>query len=182
VRASASSSASVNPLQTFRTRWRRPAGFFILIIRKKMSSHFILQDGRGWSAGGMLFDAVLNKIAFELKKTEGGRALGEWLSEERQVVWLGMCGLDLRDLTVENQKEFCNAVRAALKSSASSGSNYWNSAHLNEPEPFLRAMKKFRHLEQMLSAIERKEPPDRTLNDFTKIIEWKPDKQGPGWN
>jgi hypothetical protein len=145
-----------------------------------MSSHIILQDGRGWSATGTLFNAVLARIAFELGKTEGGRPLGGWLSE-LQIDLLGTYGLDLRDLTEENQKAFCSAVRAALKSSTGSGSSYWNSAYWNEPEPFQKAMDKVKHLEQMISAVERREPPDPVLNDFTEIIEWRPDKKGPGW-
>jgi hypothetical protein len=146
------------------------------------SGFLVLPDGRCFAKRWAAHDAVLRAVADQLGLGPAARELHRWLLEQlpgpndeeeigygawaraldRQVV---VRHLDLRQITAENQRLFCQAVKhAALADHAES----WLKSCLDD-------------LGDMVDRYERGEPA-LSKSDWREVWPPKGGPIGPGWN
>jgi hypothetical protein len=146
------------------------------------SGFLVLPDGRCLARRWSAHDAVLRAMADQLGQEPAARQLEHWLleqlpgaSDEEELgygAWFRASDqqvvvrhLDLRQVTVENQRLFCEAAkRAALVDRAEE----WLGACLSD-------------LAEMVERAERGEPP-LSKSDWREVVPPKGGPIGPGWS
>jgi len=151
-----------------------------------MASGFIvLADGRCFSPTSRLYDLTIEAVADELVDSDAARILREWLlsllpgptdtdlgygwvrSSDQETV---LRHLDLRELTIENQRLFNRAAQGAGDRVQSEDSG----------EPLSWKKKCCTALADMVARAESGEPP-LSRSDWTVVEPSKGRKLGPGW-
>jgi hypothetical protein len=145
------------------------------------SGFLVLPDGRCFAKRWSAHDAVLRAVAAQLALEPAGRELYHWLLEqlpgpndEEEIgygAWVrGSDGqvivpyLDLRLMTPENQRLFCQAAKRA--------------ALADDVEEWLRAC--IGDLADMVARYERGEPP-LSKSDWREVLPPEGGPIGPGW-
>jgi hypothetical protein len=146
------------------------------------SGFLVLPDGRCFSVRWSAHDAVMRAVTSELERQPEAEALATWLRtripspEDEEEIGYGaffrrsdgkvvLKHLDLRLLTVENQRLVCAAAkRACVRPS----NDQWLQTCLDT-------------LVDMILRFERGEPP-LSRSDWTFVQPAKPERLGPGWN
>jgi hypothetical protein len=146
------------------------------------SGFLVLPDGRCFARRWSAYDAVLRSVTEELDAPEGSE-LRTWLlallpgpNDEEHVGYgpwyrradsqLVARSLDLRELTPENQRLFCQAAKRAASHPATRAPT-WLADCLSE-------------LSDMVVRCERGEPP-LSLSDWVEVIPSDGRRLGPGW-
>jgi hypothetical protein len=150
-----------------------------------MASGFIvLADGRCFSPTSRLYDITVRALADQLSDSAPGRTLRDWLlsllpgpkdtdighgwiraSDQQTVLRM----IDVRELTVENQKLFHRAALLAGEQAQSEESGELVTWKMCCAE-----------LADMVARADRGEPPS-TRSDWQEILPSKGRKLGPGW-
>ena len=91
-----------------------------------MGGFIVLQDGRAYTAASWAYDAVISYTADALPRTAAGQALAAWLREQTCLVrGPGLGRVDLRELTVENQRAFARVAQRAFTRAILEGPVDW---------------------------------------------------------
>jgi hypothetical protein len=142
-----------------------------------MTTFFTLNDGRSWLHQNWAYDAVLESIADVLDEDAGGRELAAWLRDQRCLVQgPGVGSVDLRELTVENQRRIVGAVPRALEMARAKGPKGWH-----DPSYFPAWLSSFELLARMVEAVERGEPPGEPMHGVRGLLPPTGLRSGPGW-
>jgi hypothetical protein len=143
-----------------------------------VAGFIILQDGRAYAAASWAYDAVVERIADALPPSAAGQALAVWLREQTCLVrGPGMGRVDLRELTVENQRLFGRAAQRAFTRALLGGPAGWG-----DPSFYPGWMRRFRDLTRMMRCVRRREPPEAFNPHMRGLIPPTGERAGPGWN
>jgi len=141
-----------------------------------VSAFIALDDGRSWWAANWAYDAVIERIATELTRTEAERALAVWLCEQTcRECGPGLGSVDVRELSAADRGAFREAAQRAFRSAVQAGAAGWN-----DPSFFPAWLAGFRRLLRMWKAIDRGEPAGQ-LGDPPEYMEPNGRQVGPGW-
>ncbi len=81
-----------------------------------MSCYIILGNGKGWSRTNPTYQTVLAAIADSLPRTPEGLGFSAWLTGQvSEARWPALSGIDLRQLTSEEQRLFTDAASQAYE-------------------------------------------------------------------
>ena len=142
-----------------------------------MAGFIVLPDGRAYAASNWGYDRVIGCIAQVVAEQDQGRALSEWLLEQRSMVrGSGLGSVDVRELTPSNRSLVLDAVWQAFERAAARGPAEWC-----EPSFFPSWLERFRDLVGMLESIDRGEPPQAFNPHMNDVIPPSGRRAGPGW-
>jgi hypothetical protein len=142
-----------------------------------MAGFIVLEDGRAYAANNWSYDAVIERIARALPETGAGRALSDWLMDQRSVVQgAGLGSVDLRELAPGDQRLFVEAVEKAIITSEEESPEGWC-----DPAFYPGWLESFHDLSRMIASIRRGEPPTAFNPHIRDVIPPSGERAGPGW-
>jgi hypothetical protein len=142
-----------------------------------MAGFIVLEDGRAYAANNWSYDAVVERIAWALPETAHGRALSDWLMDQRCVVkGAGLGSIDLRELTCDNQRLFIEAAQKAVVTAEEEGPEGWC-----DPQFYPGWLERFQDLIKIVESIRRGEPPAFLNPHMRDVIPPAGARAGPGW-
>lgn len=142
-----------------------------------MAGFIVFNDGRAWASANWAYDAAIRTIAQALPNTRDGNELAEWLLQQTsEIQGMGLGSVDLRELTVQNQTLFIQAIRQAVINLKTETGNEWH-----DPTAFQCWREYFGVLLQLIESIERGEPALRFNPHMNDVIPPTGNKSGPGW-
>lgn len=142
-----------------------------------MAGFIVLKDGRAYAANNWSYDAVIERIARALPGTDAGRALSDWLMDQRCVIrGPGLGSVDLRELSPGDQRLFVEAVERAIITTEQEGPEGWC-----DPAFYPGWLERFQDLLKMIASIHRGEPPTAFNPHMMDVIPPSGERAGPGW-
>ncbi len=141
-----------------------------------MAGFIILEDGRAYAAANWAYDAVVERIGDTLPDTDDGRALSDWLKEQRVAV-KGLGSVDLREFTPENRQLFEEAARRAFSLAEQQGPEGWQDI-----EAYTGWIERFHDLIIMMDSIRAGVPPSAFNPHMVDVIPPTGARAGPGWS
>lgn len=143
-----------------------------------MGGFIVLEDGRAYAANNWSYDAVVERIARSLPGTTDGRALSDWLMDQRCAVQgAGLGSVDCRELSPGDQRLFLEAVERAVVTAEEEGPGGWC-----DPSFFPGWLERFHDLIKMIESMRRGDPPEAFNPHMRGVIPPSGERAGPGWD